>query len=193
MRKLREHIRPGASSFTSENGATRPTSDFSLKNEGVPRFCSSKRCWTLSIDKISMISFILLLNSVLGNQEDFHDDPGLDDLLHKTLQNPVLEEDPEDLHDGLLLPASLPHRGTRWRILPGHRTPLAPCEYVGDPHSLGQWSVGQHSRKRPTRGGEVLRATQKSPIIGLDTLPLQTHQATLRRVAVRAGQSPNLC
>ena len=47
-------IRPKAS-FTSENGATRPTSDFSKRNEGVSRFCSSKRWWTLSMGKFSMI------------------------------------------------------------------------------------------------------------------------------------------
>ena len=34
-----------------------------------------------------------------GNQEDFRDDPGLDDLLRHTLQNPVQEEDLKDFHD----------------------------------------------------------------------------------------------
>ena len=39
-----------------------------------------------------------LLNSVLGNQDDFRDDQGLHHLLHMTLQNPVHEEHPVDLH-----------------------------------------------------------------------------------------------
>ena len=38
--------------------------------------------------------------------------------------------------------------------------------------------VGQLSRKKPTRDGQVLMATQGSPIIGPDTLPLHTPRLT---------------
>ena len=60
------------------------------------------------------------------------------------------------------------------------------------------WDVGQLSRRWLTRDGQVLRATKRSPIIGLAHCPYrplphsQLHRATLNKVADSAGQSSNL-
>ena len=118
-----------------------------------------------------------------------------EDRLHKTLQNHAQEEDTEDLGDDAHRHRSHPPAASSppWRTLA--ETPRPPPR-VGIKKNLAEsffvqfgvrGGVGQLFRRKPTRDSQVLRATRRSPIIGLDTLPLQASTRPAASPAAAAG------
>ena len=151
-------------SNTSENGAIRPTSDFPQKRCGTLRGSAPRSAVGPSLDH----DVVLMICSTKRSRTLFR---------KKTLKTSRATP---------TATAPRPSSSKKFRLGNDGRNvqaiePQQPC--VGNKKDLASslctgWSPQRRGSTqpvgRPTRDDQVLKATRRSPIIGLNTLPLQT-------------------